>query len=110
MESLLKANPMRYDKLVRDKIPEKIKANGDVPVTHVATAEEFRGKLSDKLVEEADEFRKNPTLEELADSQEVIDAILADRGWTREQLEEARKEKAEKRGAFTQRIILDETR
>ena len=44
-------------KLVRDRIPEIIRARGDRPVTRVANESEFLGCLGDKLVEGAREVR-----------------------------------------------------
>ncbi len=100
---------MRYDKLVRDRIPEIIRSRGEVPVTHVATAEEYRLKLHEKLQEEVAEFLANPCVEELADIQEVLFAVMADRGISQDELERVRVEKAESRGAFQERIILEST-
>jgi predicted house-cleaning noncanonical NTP pyrophosphatase (MazG superfamily) len=40
------------EKLVRDRIPEIIRASGSEPVIRVADAASFRGLLEDKLLEE----------------------------------------------------------
>ena len=45
-------------------------------------------------------------LEELADLMEVIYAAANARGYTLDQLEQARADKAEKRGRFEKRILL----
>ncbi len=101
---------MKYDKLVRDKIPEIIKQKGGVPITHIAGNEEYWQKLKEKLKEEVNEFLEGSNEEELADILEVIDAICDFKKIKREELEIIRKEKAKKRGGFRDKIILDETR
>ncbi|MBT7706701.1 nucleoside triphosphate pyrophosphohydrolase [archaeon] len=63
---------MDYNKLVRDKIPEIIAGNGDTAATHIATDEEYRGKLREKLQEEVNEFLEELDNGELADILEVV--------------------------------------
>ncbi|MBZ9577590.1 nucleoside triphosphate pyrophosphohydrolase [Patescibacteria group bacterium] len=101
---------MKYNKLVRDKIPEIIKQKGDVPITHIAGDEEYWQKLKEKLQEEANEFLKESSEEELADILEIIYAICDFKKIDKEKLESLRKKKAERRGGFKDRIILDETK
>ncbi len=70
---------MRYDKLVRDKIPDKIIKNWETPIFHIAWDEEYYEKLKDKVREEIDEVAEagsHELLEELADLKEVALAIL----------------------------------
>lgn len=101
---------MKYNKLVRDKIPEIIKQNNCTPITHIADDEEYGGKLKEKLKEEIDEFFKNSTEEELADILEVVYAIRNYMKIDKDKLEEIREKKTQERGAFEKKIILDETR
>ena len=101
---------MRYNKLVRDRIPEIIKKNGDIPTIHIAGEGEYWQKLKEKLKEEVDEFLKEETEEELADILEVIYAICNLKKIDKEKLEFLRKKKAIKRGRFKDRVILDETK
>jgi len=100
---------VKYNKLVRDRIPEIIRQRGDVPVTHIADDAEYWKKLKEKLREEVEEFSKDGSEEELADILEVIYAICDFRKIDREKLELARKRKAKERGGFKSKIILDET-
>ncbi len=101
---------MKHDKLVRDRIPEIIRQKGDVPITHIADDKEYRERLKEKLKEEVDEFLKKNSKEELADILEVVYAIRDFMGVDKEELESLRKKKAEERGGFKDRIILDETK
>ena len=101
---------MKYNKLVRDKIPEIIKEKGKTPITHIATDEEYKKKLYEKLKEEIDEFLDKPSNEELADILEVIYSISELNNIKIEELELLRKEKAKKRGSFKNHIILDEVK
>ncbi|MCK4634693.1 MAG: nucleoside triphosphate pyrophosphohydrolase [Candidatus Aenigmarchaeota archaeon] len=101
---------MKYNKLVRDKIPELIKQNNQVPVTHVADEKEYWKKLKDKLTEEVEEFLESANEEELADILEVVYALGENIGTDQKRLESLRKKKCEERGRFKDRIILDETK
>ena len=101
---------MKYNKLVRDKIPEIIKNKGVIPITHIADDEEYWQKLKEKLQEEVNEFLEDGNEEELADILEVIYAICDFRNFDKEKLELLRKKKAKERGAFKNRLILDETK
>ncbi|MCF0258923.1 MAG: nucleoside triphosphate pyrophosphohydrolase [Erysipelotrichaceae bacterium] len=100
------AKVIRYDKLVRDKIPDLIASTGKQCVTETLSEEEYLKKLDEKLAEELAEFQQDHSLEELADLQEVILAAAAARGCSAEELEKIRYEKAKKRGGFEQRLML----
>ena len=101
---------IKYDKLIRDRIPEIIEKDGGTAITHIADDEEYWTKLKEKLREEVDEFLKENNKEELADILEVVYAIRDFLKVDGEELESLRKGKAEKRGAFKEKIILDETK
>jgi predicted house-cleaning noncanonical NTP pyrophosphatase (MazG superfamily) len=99
---------MIYHKLVRDRIPEIIEARGGVCKTHIATEEEYWLKIKEKLHEELAEFHEAESMEELADVLEVIETIYLVKQWNKEDVEAMRRKKAEERGGFTLKIILEE--
>lgn len=99
---------VEYNKLVRDKIPDIIKANDKTAMTHIADDKEYWQKLKEKLLEEAREFGESEDPEEIADLLEIILALAEVKGLSREELEKERQEKASQRGAFKKRIILEE--
>lgn len=102
---------MKYNKLVRDKIPQIIEDRGTTPITYIADDEEYWERLKAKLQEEVDEVLEDTNvIEELADVLEVVNAILAFKGVTFEELEQIRLKKNEERGGFKNKIILEETR
>ena len=99
---------MKYNKLIRDRIPEIIAKNGQTARVCVLTDEEYLTKLDEKLGEELAEYLADGNVEELADLLEVIYAAALVRGTTAEQLDEIRRKKAEERGAFAEKLLLEE--
>lgn len=100
----------KYNKLVRDRIPEIIRTSGETPVTHVIEDDdEYLQALFDKDTEESAELRNNPSLEELADKLEVLNAIGKVLGYRPQEIELARAKKAEERGGFDARRYLEAT-
>ena len=97
---------MRYDKLVRDKIPELIRKAGETPITRILEDAEYRERLEKKLDEEVAEFHKDQNIEELADILEVVLALNESLGYSREELESAYLKKHEARGGFSDRVFL----
>ncbi|GAB2596009.1 nucleoside triphosphate pyrophosphohydrolase [Kribbella endophytica] len=100
-------------KLVRDRMPEIIRAKGEVPIVYRAEPDEYRQRLRDKLVEEVDEFLaedgRDAALEELADVLEVVHALAVELGSSAEELERIRAAKALERGAFAERVIWSDS-
>jgi predicted house-cleaning noncanonical NTP pyrophosphatase (MazG superfamily) len=93
-------------KLIRDKIPEIMKAKGETPKTHIAADEEYARLLIAKLIEEALEYKLQPSAEELGDILEVVHALASQYGGF-EKVDEVRKKKTSERGNFSKRIVLD---
>ena len=99
---------IKYNKLIRDRIPEIIEASGKTCITEILSDNEYLCMIDAKLDEEISEYHKDQNIEELADLMEVIYAATIARGYTIEQLERVRTEKAEKRGGFQKKIMLVE--
>ena len=97
-----------YNKLVRDRIPEIIQSSGKKCSTEILSDEEYLKFVDAKLDEELAEYHKDQNIEELADLLEVIHAAALARGYTLDELEQVRSEKATKRGGFEKRILLKE--
>lgn len=97
-----------YNKLVRDRIPEIIEADGKHCSVEMLSDEEYLLLLERKLDEELAEYQDSKSLEELADLLEVIRAVVKARGWTMAELERVRAEKAAERGGFDEKILLKE--
>ena len=69
-----------YNKLVRDKIPEIIKNNGEEPIIEILNDIDYKKELEKKLYEEYLEVIESSglnRLEELADMLEVIKSLAA---------------------------------
>lgn len=95
-----------YNKLIRDNIPNIIKADGKECTVEITEGEELIKLLNEKLQEEVDEYFESNDIEELADIVEVIHGILHNRGVTAEELENIRLKKKEERGGFSKGIKL----
>ena len=93
-------------KLVRDKIPEIIEANGKVPKIRILEQQEYCRCLEEKLNEEVAEFHADKNLEELADILEVTYALAESLGYTQEDLLRTYHRKHAQRGGFKERIFL----
>jgi predicted house-cleaning noncanonical NTP pyrophosphatase (MazG superfamily) len=95
-----------YNKLVRDRIPEIIRAQGKECETRVLRDAEYLAQLNRKLREELDEYEGSGSVAELADLAEVIYALAAYYGKTPQQFDSLRLAKQRERGAFEDRLLL----
>lgn len=94
----------KYDKLVRDNIIQIIEESGNKASFHIVEGEEYKKYLIIKLYEECQEFTDKPTIEELADIKEVIDALQKLDEY--QNLNTVQMNKANKNGKFEKRIVL----
>ena len=95
-----------YNKLVRDRIPEIIRASGASCATKSLTDTEYLQALDAKMAEELTEYHESGSIEELADLLEVIHAAVKARGVSVEELYGAMEKKAANRGRFDEKIML----
>ena len=96
----------KYNKVVRDKIPEIIAESGKKSNIKQLDDTSFLAELEKKLIEEVNEYSESKDVEELADLLEVIYRISELRGVSSDKLDEIRKDKAEKRGKFDSNLFL----
>ena len=96
-----------YNKLVRDKIPDIILKDHQLPSTRILGDDEYIKELNKKLMEEVNEYLEDENIEEMVDILEVIRAILEAKNVTYDEIEEKRIKKAKKRGAFKEKIFLE---
>ena len=94
------------NKLVRDKIPEKIAERCEHADYDVLDDVRYREELIKKMHEETEEFDKDNTVEELADMYEVFCALVAQSGHSMSDVLQAAEQKKEKNGAFEKRYFL----
>ena len=97
-----------YNKLVRDKIPENIDSEpGRKSKYRVLDDSEYLRELNKKVLEEANEFVEENSVEELGDLMEVINAIMRLKGYNIEEVNTVMKAKEKKKGAFKDKIFLE---
>jgi predicted house-cleaning noncanonical NTP pyrophosphatase (MazG superfamily) len=99
-----------YNKLVRDRIPEIIKADGGHPVTRILDRAGYQAALLAKLLEEAREAGAAPAADlpaELADVLEVLQALVRALGMSWENFLSLAAGKRVERGGFDNRIFLE---
>ena len=96
----------KYNKVIRDKMPEIIAESGKKYNLKQIDDASFLAEIEKKLIEEVNEYAESKDVEELADLLEVIYRISELRGVNSDELDEIRKDKAEKRGRFANNLFL----
>lgn len=100
----------KYNKLVRDKIPEIILNNNEKPITRILDDQSYKNELEKKLLEEYNEVLESSgkdRLEELADMLEVISSLATLEQSSLNEVNEIAKQKRLKRGGFDKKIYLE---
>lgn len=108
-----KTQSLEFNKLVRDKIPEKIEKNGERAVTAELEKDIFIRLLKRKLVEESlevlDAEGTDDLITELADVMEVIDGIVRQKGIVFQDILDRKEKKRKKTGGFEKGVYLKKT-
>lgn len=97
---------MDYHKLVRDRIPEIMEAQGKKPIVQVMDDQAYRIALEKKLEEEVAEYQESKEIEELADVLEVLYALCEAQGHSVDALMRAYEKKHMERGGFSKKLFL----
>jgi len=100
-----------YNKLVRDNIPAKIEAKHVAcEVRKITDIQELQQELFKKIKEEANSLAmartKEEFIEEYCDLLVVLETLVGQLGYTKEELLEARKENLVRKGAYKQGHFL----
>jgi predicted house-cleaning noncanonical NTP pyrophosphatase (MazG superfamily) len=96
-------------KLVRDRIPDIIRAEGRTCVVETLNGLAYVAALRDKLIEEANEVAaaSEPELAaELADVLEVLEALAAASGVSMTTVRQMQQQRRDERGGFERQIWL----
>ena len=99
----------KFNKAIRDKIPEIIQKDGHTCNIQTLSDEKFLVEIEKKLSEEVAEYQNDKNPEELADILEVIYAIAQLKGISKDELEKIRVKKLEDKGGFAKNLFLIDT-
>lgn len=101
---------VKYNKLIRDRIPEIIKEAGWKPTVRTLKKSEFLNAVKKKVFEEAGELiqskDKKGIIDEIVDIQELLDVLASEIGLTELEVKKLQAAKRKKRGGFRKRLFL----
>lgn len=100
-----------YNKLIRDNIPEKIKAKGQsCEVRQITDQQEFIQELFKKIAEEADTLSmvhsREEFIKEYCDLIAVLETIIDELGISHDEIKDARADNRLKKGKYEKRHFL----
>ncbi len=108
-----KPQELQFNKLVRDRIPERIESHGEKVTVERLSGIELEVFLKAKVIEEALEVYHSSSndelTEELADLMEVADALAKHLHVSKPEISSSRSRKLLERGGFEQGIVLRKT-
>jgi len=94
------------DKLVRDRIPELIRADGKECEVRILNEDEYRVQLNRKLEEELQRYLRSGDVTELTGMAEVLKALVSTSNMTADEFQELCRQKRERAGGFEKRLLL----
>lgn len=101
---------VKYNKLIRDRIPEIVKKAGWVPKVRILRKSEFLSAVKKKVFEEARELiqskDKRGVLDEIVDIQELLNVLVLEMGIGKQEVQKLQAIKRKKRGGFKKRLFL----
>jgi len=104
----------KYNKLVRDKIPEIVEKAGENPYFRALNKKEFFEAIKKKILEEAKELAKaknrKEIIDEVVDIQELTDILITEMEISKLDVWALRRRKNQKRGGFKKRLFLIKTK
>jgi predicted house-cleaning noncanonical NTP pyrophosphatase (MazG superfamily) len=99
-----------YKKLIRDKIPERIKDSGGTYLCNVLSQKELKNELLKKVEEEAggvgNANNKKEIVSEMGDVLDVIDEIKKIYKISSKEISDSRKTEYKRKGGFNKRQFL----
>lgn len=100
----------RFDKLVRDKIPDDQRSHGDIIKLRTLNGAEYIEALKQKIIEESQEIdaaNREEAIKELADLQEVIDCLAEALNANKAEIADIQAAKRTKAGSFKERLFIE---
>lgn len=97
-------------KLVRDNVPDLMRADGQDVQVRIATVQEMPQRFELKMIEEFTEAAENPCAEEYGDILQAMYERAAMVGISPKDIEEARLKKFERKGGYSKRLIASFTK
>ncbi len=101
---------VKYNKLIRDRIPEIVKKAGWVPTVRILRKSEFLNAAKKKVFEEAEELiqtkDKEGIIDEIVDIRELLDVLVSEMKLTKSEIKKFQITKRKKHGGFKKRLFL----
>jgi predicted house-cleaning noncanonical NTP pyrophosphatase (MazG superfamily) len=100
----------RFDKLIRDKIPDDQRSYGDILELRVLDDAEYIVALKQKIIEESQEIdatNREEAVKELADLQEVLDCLAEALGTDKTEIARIQTVKRDKVGSYKERQYIE---